>query len=474
MLRRLTLLLALSLAAPAGAAAAPAGVLTQLPGAPGCLLGPAQAGLVAAAHCTAARGMGATQHVTLSPDGRFAYAVSNDTWGLVAFRRDPATGRLRQLPGAAGCFAEAGRHVAGCTKARGLVWAFSLVVAPDGRNVYATGGIGNAIAIFDRDPSTGRLTQAAGAAGCLRNRTGGTAQGGPSAASSGCQLVDGLVYPRGIQSSPDGRFVYTVTSDGHTVTGFARTPGSGSLAPYTGNCVADSVKPGCSRATQLHGATDLTLTRDGRFVYVAAFKGDAVTAFTRDRATGVLTQLAGPAGCVARQASSACGAGRALDGVYNLVLSSDEREVYGVSRFSRGIAVLQRDRASGALRQAAGAAGCVAEGGASGCARAFGLRGARGVAVSPDGRSVYAGAYSASAVTSFSRNAVTGALEQLQGRAGCVSYSRTAGAKAQTPGCAPARGVKQAWSVAVSADGRFVYTGVGGDGNSGLAVFRRR
>jgi len=472
-MRRLLPLLLILLCPAAAAQAAPAGSLTQLAGPSGCLLGPAQAKLVKPAHCGAARGMGATQHVTLSPDGRFAYAASNDTWGLVAFRRDASTGKLTQLPGKAGCFADADFGNGSCTKGRGLVWAFSIVVAPDGRNVYVTGGIGNAIAVFRRDPGSGKLTQPAGQDGCLRNRAGGTTQGGPSAAASGCRLVDGLVYPRGITVSPDGHFVYAITSDGHTIMGFARAASTGTLTPYAGNCVADAKKAGCSLATQLHGGTDLTMTKDGRFVYAAAFKGNAITAFTRDTTSGVLTQIAGRSGCVAQGATAACAGGRALKGVYNLVLSPDERQVYGVSRFSRGIAVLTRDASTGALRQAAGPAGCVQEGARQGCGPAAGLKGARGVGVSPDGRSVYAGAFSASAITSFARNASTGALRQLKGKTGCASYSRTGKGKAQTPGCGAARGIKQAWSIAVSRDSKFVYTGVGGDGNSGLAVFRR-
>ncbi|MBJ7328626.1 MAG: beta-propeller fold lactonase family protein [Solirubrobacteraceae bacterium] len=476
MLRLLTLVLLAGLLAPSAASAAPAvpaGALTQLPGASGCLLGPAQMNLLKASACAPARGMGSTQHVTLSPDGRFAYASSNDTWGIVAFRRDPKTGVLTQLKGKAGCTTDVTWPRAGCATARGLVWAFSIVVSPDGRSVYVTGGIGNAIAVFRRDPSTGVLTQPSGPDGCLRNTTGGTKRGGPTPAASGCRLVDGLVYPRGIAVSPDSRFVYTVTSDGRTITGFARDATTSALTGFAGNCVADAKKPGCTLATELAGGTDLTLTRNGRFAYAAAFKGNAVTAFARDPATGVLTQLAGAGGCVAVQPTAGCTGGRALRGVYNLTLSDDERQVYGVSRFSRAIAVLSRDPQTGALSQRPGAAGCVAQGAATGCGKAIGLFGARGVAVSPDGRTVYAGAFSSSAITTYARNPQTGAITQLKGRAGCASYSRTGKGTPQTAGCGAARAIKQAWSIAVSRDGRFVYTGVGGDDNSGIAVFRR-
>lgn len=458
--------------APAVANAASPGALTQLAGTSGCFLGKASA--AKSARCATAHGLGSTQHVAISPDGRNVYASSNDSWGLVAFRRDAKTGKLRQLPGRQGCFTDVSAPRLGCTQGRGLVWAFWVAVSPDGRNVYVTGGTGNAIAVFRRNRSTGALTQLPGQAGCLRNRTGGTTQGGPPASTSGCQLVDGLVYPRTVVVSPDGAFVYAITSDGKTITGFRRDPATGALAPFDGGCVAQAAKPGCGRATNLAGGTDLTITRDGRHAYATAFKGNAVTAFSRDPATGVLTQVAGATGCVAATSDAGCAKGRGLRGVYNLALSPDERDLYAVSRFSKAIVVLARDPQTGGLSQPSGAAGCLAIGAAEGCGRAIGLNGARGLAVSPDGRTLYAGAFSDSAITAFRRDPATGALRQLAGKAGCLSYARTAHGKPETPGCAPARAIKQAWSVAISSDGRYVYSGVGGDGNSGLATFRRR
>jgi 6-phosphogluconolactonase (cycloisomerase 2 family) len=281
------------------------------------------------------------------------------------------------------------------------------------------------------------------------------------------------VYPRTVVVSPDGAFVYAITSDGKTITGFRRDPATGALSPFDGGCVAQAVKPDCGKATNLAGGTDLAITRDGRYAYAAAFKGSALTAFSRDPATGVLTQIPGGSGCVAAVAADGCAAGRGLRGVYNLALSPDEGHLYAVSRFSKAIVSLARDPQTGDLSQPAGAAGCLAVGGAEGCGPAIGLHGARGVAVSRDGRAVYAGAFSDSAVTVFQRNTTSGALHQLNGKKGCLSYARTAAGKPQTAGCAPARAVKQAWSIAVSSDGRFVYTGVGGDGNSGLGIFRR-
>jgi 6-phosphogluconolactonase (cycloisomerase 2 family) len=460
-MRHAIVVLALLALAPAAAHAAAPGELTQLPGKAGCFVDPAYH--VAKDGCAKARGMSSTQNVVISPDGRNVYAPSNWTWGLVSFRRKPSNGRLTQLPGGRGCFTSQPGHK-GCARVRGLVWAFWVAVSPDGRNVYASGGIGNSIAVFSRRQSDGALTQLAGPAGCVRNRKGGTTQGGPPPEQSGCALVDNLVYPRTILVSPDGRFLYAATFDGRTITTFARDPATGALTPLPNGCVSQAPKPGCGPATTLAGATDLAMSRDGRFLYATAFKGNAVVGFTRDPQTGLLTQLPAPGGCLAATATPACASSRGLKGAYNLALSPNGRHLYVASR-SRGgaLAALTVDPATGALSQATGRAGCAAAHGSHGCAAARGLAGARGVAVSPDGRTVYAGSFTDSALTTFSRTPSTGALRQI----GCLAAK-------PHPGCRHGRAVRHAWGIAVSRDGRFVYSGVGGDANTGLAVFARR
>jgi DNA-binding beta-propeller fold protein YncE len=70
----------------------------------------------------------------VSPDGRNAYAVSSKVNMLGAMSRSSTTGRLRQLPGRFACFIRAGGL--GCPDGRGLTVAVSIVVSPDGRNVY--------------------------------------------------------------------------------------------------------------------------------------------------------------------------------------------------------------------------------------------------------------------------------------------------------------------------------------------------
>src|SRR2546423_13699712 len=76
---------------------------------------------------------------------------------------------------------------------------------------------------------------------------------------------------------------------------------------------------------------------------------------------------------------------------------------------------------TGALTQPAGTAGCVSETGTGPCADGHGLRYPDSVAVSADGKSVYAASDFSSAVVRFDRNTTTGAITQPAGTAGSIS-----------------------------------------------------
>jgi DNA-binding beta-propeller fold protein YncE len=173
-------------------------------------------------------------------------------------------------------------------------------------------------------------------------------------------------------------------------------------------------------------------------------------------AIGTLTQLRGPAGCLVDRAerTAGCTPARALGGPgpflgsRAVAIDPAGRNVYVASSRSNAIAILRRSAGTGGLTQATGTAGCIAVGGVGGCAPAVGLRGPSSVAVSPDGRSVYATSPESDAVTAFRRNPSTGALTQT----GC-----TAGAPA--PGCTAGRALDGADVVTVSPDGGSVYVG---------------
>src|SRR4051812_12932401 len=107
-MRRSPLLLAalaaaFAIAAPA-AAEWPAGSLTQLAGAAGCITKDGASNGVAG-RCARGRGLAGAEPVVLSPDGRFAYTYSWDSGAIAVLARDAATGALSQVDDASACVA---------------------------------------------------------------------------------------------------------------------------------------------------------------------------------------------------------------------------------------------------------------------------------------------------------------------------------------------------------------------------------
>jgi sugar lactone lactonase YvrE len=104
---------------------------------------------------------------------------------------------------------------------------------------------------------------------------------------------------------------------------------------------------------------------------------------------------------------------------------------------------------TGALSQPAGSAGCISETGAGPCADGHGLSGADTVAVSPNGKTVYV--VSGDAVVRLNRSTTTGALTQPAASAGCISETGAGP-------CADGHGLKGGFGLAISLDGKSVYS----------------
>ena len=185
--------------------------------------------------------------------------------------------------------------------------------------------------------------------------------------------------------------------------------------------------------------------------------------------TGQLTQLSGTAGCVSETSTGGtCADGKALDFAAGLAISPDGKSVYVASLNSDAVAAFQRDTTTGALTQLAGTAGCISETGSGGaCVDGKALSGPISVAVSADGASVYVGSTNSDAVAVFSRDATgVGGLTQLAGTAGCVSETGTGGA------CADGKALDYPRTVAVSPDGKNAYVTSGL--SDAVAVFGRQ
>ncbi|HEY2601224.1 MAG TPA: beta-propeller fold lactonase family protein [Thermoleophilaceae bacterium] len=286
-----------------------------------------------------------------------------------------------------------------------------------------------------------------------------------------CTGGNGLAAPEGAAVSPDGKNVYMTQAD-DTVGGiaaFSRDAASGALTQLGGGaaCINQNGSGGCMPGSGLAGARSVAVSPDGLNVYVASRTDNAVAALSRDPATGALTQLAGTAACITSGAATGCGPGKALGGAWSVAVSPDGKNVYVMADNDGTVAAFSRDAASGALTQLAGTDGCVSASGNGGmCATYAPLSRPRSAAFSPDGADVYFATLTSGALVGFSRGA-SGALTPLTGTTGCVSKDGSGGAcAAGTTSLANANGV------AVSPDGRTIYV-VSIDPTNAVSEFAR-
>lgn len=479
----LGVILALVGAATASAAPPPTGGLTALAGQAGCVTA-----IGGNAACAQARGVDGASSATVSPDGRNLYLASymlGRQDGLAVFSRDPATGALTQLPGLAGCLTADGSSAAGpgtCTAVRGLGVGdgHDLVITSDGRWAYMVNQHARssdapaAIVLLRRDPTTGALSQLPGTAGCVSND--GSSQDGPGT----CQTLASLVRPFGISISSDDAFVYVsdygAPSRVHVL---ARDPQTGGLSEV--QCLSEAPAPaGCDAGRVLGNSKSVVLSPDGRHAYSG--DGHGVSVFDRDPTTGILTQRTGTAGCVTDTGAdnagmATCSTGRVLSGTYTFTLTPAGTTLYVAASADGGVSVFHV-AADGSLTQLPGTDGCITINGDDGqgslsCAAARALTLPFGVAVSPDGRSLYVTADNndpADGVAIFSLDATTGAATQLPGTAGCITADGTSGGVSGA--CANAGpGLEGIYDPTVSPDGTAVYL-PGYDGET-LGVYRR-
>jgi len=257
-------------------------------------------------------GFNGVRFITVSPDGRSVYTLSNDE-SLANFSRARGSGKLTYRGCITGSIApnSTGKRrvcrpiptatpIYGGTHS-GLAGAASLTVSPDGRFAYVAAPGDAAIATFAR-ASNGSLSFQ----GCL---TGGISAF-VSGFTSACTLVapanshgSGLRGVSRIAISRDGTSLYASSPKTASVTEFQRDPADGRLT-YRG-CISGESRglgPGnpCRAIPLAQEAGfdsgmwligSLAISRDGRSLYGAARGDEAIPAFSRDPATGALTYL---------------------------------------------------------------------------------------------------------------------------------------------------------------------------------------
>jgi DNA-binding beta-propeller fold protein YncE len=426
---------------PAGAPAAKPGTLTQLKGASGCLVDRSSP----AKGCGAARALKGpgpfmgSRAIALSPNGKSVYVASSKSDAIAIFTRDPRTGALTQPDGSGGCLAAKG--AGGCAKAIGLDEPNSVAVSPDGRSVYATSRAGNSVASFVRNRKTGALRQ-------LPPPLAGCISGLPL---PGCAAGLALVTPDVVVVSPDGANVYVGSFFGNSVAAFSRNPATGALAQLAGSaaCIAEATA-GCATGIALKSVEGLAISGDGDSVYAATALSNAIVELVRNPSTGALAQATDGSGCIVDATLAGCTIGVQLSGANAIAVSPDDDSVYATSLFSNSVTSFGRASSSGVLTQKQGTAGCLVYLRAVGCSFGRALSAPEGLAVSPDGRNVYVAAFRTGAIAVLDRGKA-GSVAQKPGSAGCL-------APRSVSGCTPARALKGVSSIALSPDGRHLYS----------------
>ena len=204
----------------------------------------------------------------------------------------------------------------------------------------------------------------------------------------------------------------------------ALAAGDGSLTRV--GCVSVQTGPACAKARAIGDPRGIAVSPGGGSVYVTSFRADAVAVFRRNRLTGALRQLRGRAGCVRNKGGRGCRRARALRDPWTVVVSPDGRYVYVISAGSGSIVGFRRNRRTGALRQVGSRP----------------LAGPTSLALSPNGRFLYAGTIGG--VAAFRRNIRTGRLTRLS---------------------APGVGARPVTDVAVDPSGSHLYASSSGDMN---------
>jgi DNA-binding beta-propeller fold protein YncE len=239
------------------------GALVQLPGRAGCVLR-------TGGNCTAGL-LNNPAALVVTPDGREAVWANPPSEHFVVAYRRARSGALSELPCRLFCITGT-RGLPSCVKA--------LAASPDSRNLYVT--CGQALAVYARDAATGRITQLAGARGCIS----GTGR-------AGCPIPQlGPFTPASIVVSNDGSSVYVLSSGANAVYAFTRDTANGALTPAA--CYARAPSPRCRPLFGLETAFALDLSRDGRNAYVVGRSsgGEQALAVLARAADGALARVA--------------------------------------------------------------------------------------------------------------------------------------------------------------------------------------
>jgi DNA-binding beta-propeller fold protein YncE len=341
-----------------------------------------------------------------------------------------------EIQGPGGCLREPGSQPdASCAEGKGLLHPKALAVSPDGTSVYVVGGVsGPNVAESFGTVTILKRNPATGElsdSGCLSSD--GT--DGQEGASGVCTPTPALLGADGVTVSADGRTVFVTAHASASVVAFAREPATGSLT-FLG-CLKGTPRPGsqCTGANVFDGSEDLLTSADDSTLYVASPLEGVISAFMAPPVAAVAqSALAGASGASPAQASATSASS------------------------SAGLASLFTTTAAPALANP-----CIAVNGYDGsCAVGIAMKGAQGLTLGPEGKQLYAAAAKSKAIDIF-----TPAPGQPLSESGCVMASAPAGL------CSSSALLQSPTQIAISPDGRNAYVADSGHSGGRIDLFTR-
>jgi hypothetical protein len=220
--------------------------------------------------CAAGRDLGGS--LVITPNGDYAYSTGG---GISVLKRNPNTGLLTEVPGAAGCVSDDGDDSSGlansCTQWRVVGNTESLSISPDGNTLYAVSHLDNGVAALHVN-GDGTLTQSNGSAGCI------TATGTDNLGAAQCAVGRGLQSPLTSTISPDGATLYVTSATGvatllvNSATGvLSQRAGSDGCASADGS--SGGIAGQCAIDPDLQGTNGIAIGLDGTSAYATSSAG---------------------------------------------------------------------------------------------------------------------------------------------------------------------------------------------------------
>jgi len=221
----------------------------------------------------------------------------------------------------------------------------------------------------------------------------------------------------------------------------------------------DAVNPACTERASITGPTAVAVSRDGRNVYVVSSDladTASITVFNRAQ-NGALTF----ASCRAAGGAASCGPVAGMGRAFDVAVSPNGNQVYVLQTSNDGGGIVVFDRADDGSLSQPDPGGCYTATLRPGCTQVPLLEQAVRLEVSPDSAEIYV-VTAAGRLVTLTRDGTTGLLTKTD----CESAVPEAGCSPVTPLAGPS-------DVAVSRDGKNVYTVSQDESGSALARYTR-